>query len=95
MTEEQARGQSDAYRSPHVDALRLVAVLNSFFNSHPASSPVETTPYCCAKTLLAQLISSLGSEEIFKIFKTLKISNSSFISRSVTTSSLSLTPHGL
>jgi hypothetical protein len=81
MSEEQARGESDAYRSPNVDALRLVSVLNSFFNSHPASSPVETTPYCCAKTLLSQLLTCLGTEEIFKIFKTLKISNSSFISR--------------
>jgi hypothetical protein len=91
MSHERSRGQEGggrgggggAYRSPHVDTMRLVAVLNSFFNSHPANSPSETAPYSCAKTLLAQLLDCLGIDEVMKIMKTLKISPQSFIYRSL------------
>ena len=55
MTEERSRGGDSAYRSPNVDSLRLISVLNAFFNSHPATSPSQKTPYCCAKTLLSQV----------------------------------------
>jgi hypothetical protein len=81
MSNERSRGEGSAYRSPNVDAMRLVAVLNTFFNSHPASSPSETTPYSCAKTLLSQLIDCLGIDAVTKIMKALKISSESFLSR--------------
>lgn len=55
MSDERSRGDDSAYRSPNVDSLRLISVLNAFFNSHPATSPSEQTPYCCAKTLLSQV----------------------------------------
>lgn len=78
---ERSRGYGYSYRSPNVDALRLLAVLNNFFNSHPATSPSDTTPYSCAKTLLFQLLDCLGREEVVKLLKSLKIPSTSFISR--------------
>mmetsp|Transcript_14415 Transcript_14415/g.21637 ORF Transcript_14415/g.21637 Transcript_14415/m.21637 type:complete len:2162 (-) Transcript_14415:214-6699(-) len=78
---EAGRGADAAFRMPNVDCMRLVSVLNTFFNEHPASPPQDETPYCCAKTVLAEMIKALGILEVLRITKILKIPPTSFLRR--------------
>ena len=81
LSNEASRGTTKAFHLPNVDAMRLMAVLHSFFNSHPSTVPSNDVPYCCAKTVLFQLIEALGAQEIDRLCNILKISETSFLYR--------------
>lgn len=83
LREEKVRGPGAAFRMPNVDSMRAISVLHSFFNSHPATPPADDTPYCSAKTFLAQLMDALGTDEVVRIAGILKIPQTSFFSRLV------------
>ena len=83
LREEKARGPGAAFRMPNVDSMRAISVLHSFFSSHPATPPADDTPYCSAKTFLAQLMEALGPEEVVRIADILKIPQTSFLNRLV------------
>jgi hypothetical protein len=59
LSNEASRGSTKAFHLPNVDTMRLMSVLHSFFNSHPSTVPSNDVPYCCAKTVFAQLIAFL------------------------------------
>jgi hypothetical protein len=83
LREEMARGPGSAFRMPNVDSMRALSVLNTFFNNHPASPPADDTPYCSAKTFLAQMLEALGVQELLRICSILKIPEASFLIRLV------------
>jgi hypothetical protein len=78
---EASRGSTKAFHLPNVDTMRVMSVLHSFFNSHPSTVPSNDVPYCCAKTVFAQLIEALGSSEIDRLCQVLKIPETAFIYR--------------
>ena len=81
LSNEASRGSTKAFHLPNVDTMRLMSVLHSFFNSHPSTVPSNDIPYCCAKTVFAQLIDALGSSEIDRLCQVLKIPDTAFIYR--------------
>ncbi|CAE7784678.1 msps, partial [Symbiodinium microadriaticum] len=81
LREEMARGPGIAFHMPNVDSMRAISVLNTFFNAHPATPPADDTPYCSAKTFLAQLMEALGVAEVQRIAGLLKIPQTSFLCR--------------
>ena len=79
LSNEASRGSTKAFHLPNVDTMRVMSVLHSFFNSHPSTVPNNDIPYCCAKTVLGQLIEALGSSEIDRLCAVLKIPQTAFV----------------
>lgn len=56
--------------------------LHKFFSGHPMQIPGNDTPFCAAKTVLAQLVKAIGAPSLLATLQqTLRISSTSFICR--------------
>lgn len=61
----------------------MLLALHKFFSGHPAEVPSDDTPFCAAKTVLAQLVKSIGAASILMTLQeSLSIPPSSFVCRS-------------
>ena len=74
--------KSQPYHFSEGDINLLLNSLHKFFSGHPMQIPGNDTPFCAAKTVLAQLVKAIGAPSIMSALQqTLRISPSSFICR--------------
>lgn len=67
---------------PSVSVPRILHALNDFFSCHPVKFE-DDTPFCAAKTLVAQMVSALGADAILKMMRTHNISQDNFLAKMV------------
>ena len=73
---------SAPFSLPSVSLPRILHALNDFFTCHPIKFE-DDTPFCAAKTLVAQVVSALGADSVLKIMRTQNISQDNFLTKMV------------
>ena len=77
---DECRQHRPFVRLPTSDVSSMLLGLHMFFSNHPGDLKGDDTPYCAAKTVLSQLVKSIGAPSILMTLQqSLDIQPSSFI----------------
>ena len=79
LNEEMKRAQP--FSHPSVDIKRLLLAIDSFFCKHPVALSGDDTPFCSTKTLLSQIVSTLGGQVVLNLYQSMDIGSTAFVYR--------------